>query len=214
MSSRRAQSWVYDVLNVFIESLETEVRLLSRGNTTWRFHSQDLEHIWPLEAYLDRDGRHILRDLLTAHPELGERISTHDALRAQLAQAATRAYHEALGNPAVRNAVEDARRRFLERLPGATPEGAYPPEKHVDIVIEHVINAVKDLPSHHTDAEFWRAHGQELSSLSIPSLLSVRKSRGDLLAHDQEMLQWLGQLSYQLCEQFDIPAAPSRSASY
>jgi len=214
MSSRRVASWVYDVLNVFMEALEMEVGLLSRGNATWRFYNQDLEHIRPLAAHLDRDGRHIFRDLLTAHPELVEKISTHDALRAQLVKAATDAYRDALANDAIHKAVDDARRRFLEKVPGAIPTGSFAAEKHVDLVIERLINEIEELPSHNTDAEFWRAHGKEFSAFSIPSMPAVKQARAELLASDQAVLKWLEDFSYDLCRQYDIPAAPSSSVGY
>jgi len=214
MSSRRVASWIYDVLNVFIEALEIEAGLLSRGNATWRFYNQDLEHIRPLAAHLDRDGRHIFRDLITAHPELVEKISTHDALRTQLVRAATDAYRDALASDAIHEAVEDARRRFLANVPGAIPTGAFAAEKHVDLVIEHLINEIEELPSHYTDAEFWRAHGKELRSFSVPSMLAVKRARAELLSYDQATLKWLEDFSYELCQQYDIPAAPSGSVGY
>ncbi len=210
MPSARAASWVYDVINVFIDALEMEVALLRRGNTSWRFYNQQLEHIRPLSAYLTRDAQHILRDFLNARPAAVERLQRHDDLRSRLEAAATAAAKQVLAESDLRARVEDARKRYLLKYPNDVPTGAYPAERHAELVAEHLINDVKDLPVQYTDAVFWKEHGADFFSvMSTPACHELQKLRQALLSYDEDLVRWLADYSFSLCQEFDIPAAPS-----
>lgn len=214
MSSRVA-SWVYDVINVLIDALGLEATLLGRGDTSWRFYNEQLERIRPLTAYLTRNAQHILRDLLRARPEVSAALMLHDELRASLETAATAAAREILATTDLRARVEAARQRYLLKYPKDNPTGAFAAEKHADLVTEHLINEVHALPSNYTDATFWKEHGHELSSvLHTPACQELRSARQALLSYDQKTIEWLQEYSYSLCQQFDIPAAPSVVTGY
>lgn len=215
MTSLRAASWVYDVINVFIDALEMESTLLRRGNSSWRFYNEQLEHIRPLNAYLSRNAQHIFRDFLLARPGVTEMLAPHDELRANLETAATAAAREILEFTNLRSRVEDARKRYLLKHPKDVPTGAFASEKHADLVAEHLVNEVKELPANYTDALFWKEHGLEFSDvMSTPACQELRRSRQALLSYDQGLIQWLEQYSLSLCQEFDIPAAPSVVTGY
>ena len=215
MSSLRAASWVYDVINVLIDALEMEATLLRRGDSSWRFYNEQLEHIRPLNAYLTRNAQHILRDFLLARPEVGTTLMPHDELRASLEAAATVAARAILSETDLRARVEDARQRYLLKHPNDVPTGAFAAEKHPDLVAEHLVNEVHELPANYTDAVFWREHGGELSSVTnTPAFQELRRARQALLSYDQGLIQRLHAYSYSLCEQFGIPAAPSAVTGY
>lgn len=215
MSSSRAASWVYDVINVLIDALELEVTLLGRGDTSWRFYNEQLERIRPLNAYLTRNAQHILRDLLRARPEVGAALMPHDELRASLETAATAAAREILATTDLRVRVEAARERYSLKYPKDVPTGAYAAEKHADLVAEHLINEVHELPFNYTDAIFWKEHGLEFSSvMHTPACQELRRARQALLSYSQKTIEWLQEYSSSLCQQFDIPAAPSAVTGY
>jgi hypothetical protein len=215
MTSLRAASWVYDVINVLIDALGVEATLLRRGDSSWRFYNEQLEHIRPLNAYLTRNAQHILRDFLLARPEVGTALMQHDDLRASLEAAATAAARASLAETDLRAKVEDARKRYLLRHPKDVPTGAFTAEKLADLVAEHLVNEVEALPANYTDAVFWKEHGLELSGVvSTPALQALRRARQALLSYDQGAIEWLKEYSYSLCQQFDIPAAPSAVTGY
>jgi hypothetical protein len=215
MPSPRAASWVYDVINVFIDALEMEATSLRRGNTSWRFYNQQLEHIRPLNAYLTRDAQHILRDLLYARPVVAEKLIPHDELRAKLEAAATSAAQDILANTDLRSRVEAARKIYLGKYPKDVPTGAFPAEKHAELVVEHLINEVKELSAQYTDAAFWREHVSDFSSMMVtPACQQLSMSRQALLSYDLDVLSWLTECSFSLCQEFDIPAAPSVVSSF
>jgi hypothetical protein len=210
MSSSRAASWIYDVINVFIDALEMEATLLRRGDVSWRFYNQQLELIRPLGAYLTRDAQHILRDFIFARPAVVELLTPHDELRSRLEAAATVAAREILARTDLRTRVDDARRRYLLKHPKDVPTGAFPAEKHPELVVERLVNDMKELPPHHTDAAFWKAHASEFAGLvNIPVWQELQKARQALLSYDLDLISRLAEYSFKLCQEFDIPAAPS-----
>jgi len=215
MTSLRAASWVYDVINVFIDALEVEATLLRRGDTSWRFYNQQLEHIRPLGAYLTRDAQHIFRDFLTARPAVWQALSAHDELCSRLEATATAAAQEVLTNTDLRSRVEGARTRYLRKHPKDVPTGAFPAEKHAELVVEHLINDVKELPARYTDAVFWKEHASEFSKvMNTPACQELRSSRQALLSYDLNVVRWFAEYSFSLCQEFDIPAAPSSVSGF
>jgi len=214
MFPRRAASWVYDVINVLIDALDVEVSLLSRGNLSWRFYDQELEHIRPAVDYLNRNGRHILRDLIAAKPAIEALIAKHDELRQRVESTATVVHGEAIRDPALHAAVARARKAFLDQFPDAVPTGAFASDKHVDLVIERLINRIEDPPPHHTDAEFWSLHRRDFAFFRPSSLPLLDRLRGEFLAFDRASIKDLEALSLQICAEHDIPAAPSESVHY
>lgn len=214
MQPHRAASWVYDVINVWLDALDMEVSLLSRGNISWRFYNQELEYIQPAGSYLTRSGRHILRDLVAVKPSVTSWITKHDELRQLVESAATDVYREGLADLSLAHVVEEARKIFLDKSPGAVLAGAFPAERLLDLVIEHLINEIKELPAHETDAEFWAAHRGRFAFFNVPSLGTLRQAKSELLKHDQTAIRGLETMSFEICTEHGIPAAPSASVGY
>lgn len=217
MTSLRAASWIHDVINVFIDSLEMEIGLLQRGDTSWRFYNEQLERIRPMRAYLPRNAQHILRDLELARPDIdiGFALVSHDLLRASLEAAATAAAREILTKTDLRARVEAARERHLLKYPKDIPTGAFAADRHADLVAEHLVNDVTELPANHADAVFWKEHGSEFTgATSTPAFQELRRARQELLSYDQETVPWLKARGDLLRQQFDIPAAPAAVTGY
>ena len=213
VSSPRVASWIHDVINVFIDALTAEKALLDRGNTSWRFYDQRLEHVRPAASYLSHNGQHILRDLIFEQPEVATWLRRHDETRNRLEAAATEAYAIIVGHPGFRTRVEDARKAYLVDHPHARPTGAYAPERHPDLVAEYVINRVSQLPQHYTDSEFWSLHGADLRS-AAPPVPNLDRVRSEMAESDGDAVSWFARLSLDLCKKFDVPAAPSGSFDY
>jgi hypothetical protein len=139
MPPSRAASWIYDVINVFIDALEMEATLLRRGDASWRFYNQQLELIRPLGAYLTRDAQHILRDFIFARPAVVEILTPHDELRSRLEVVATVTAREILANTDLCTRVDDARRRYILKHSKDVPTGAFPAEKHPELVLNQAL---------------------------------------------------------------------------
>jgi hypothetical protein len=220
--SPRVQSWIYEVLNPLFESLEIELGFLTRRNTTWSFYSRELEYLRPASRYLSLEGRHILRDYAMENPEILERIRAHDDLLARLTKAASHAFDE-LTTEAFRGLVDDAVIQFLD---GASsdhditadpryPGGAYRRAQVPDLVAEHVINSVDDLPSRYADRVFWQQHRDRFRALGTGRAFEQLQAVLDKLVElDTEFRDWIVEVSLELCRTYDVPAAPlTRAAS-
>lgn len=213
--SRRVEGWVYEVINPLLDAMHIEMAFLERGNVTWRFLSRSLEHIRSLDAYLPRQGLHILRDFQRANRGVQKRLSRHDELVEALAQAALHAHDWLVGSADFRQRVEHNLAEFMRADPEAAhPGGALSPEQFPDLVAEHVVNQTAQLPPHHTDSRFWDRFGVSfLEFKSGPPFRSLDAARTSLLEYDRTLVDWLEKKSFDLCERYDIPAAPIPSLS-
>ena len=210
VSSPRVASWVYAVVNVYIDAFTAEAVFLQRGNATWRFYNRQLEHIRPSTAYLSHNGLHILRDMAREQSEVEARLHQHDALRMELQDVASRTFDVLVGNVILKSTVEDAMKHYRLREPNAKPTGAFPAEKMIDLVAEHLINSIQDLPTHHTDSDFWRLYRDQFAAVSV-DMKELANSKTTFLHFVQATRSWLEDLSLELCRKYDIPAAPSGS---
>lgn len=92
------------------------------------------------------------------------------------------------------------------------PGGAYPEEKFLHLVAEHVVNRIESLPEHFTDFLFWTRYGKEFLKFHRGSEFDkVDNACHTLLEFDKALIDWLQEKSYKLCTQYDISAAPSQS---
>lgn|SRR5574337_399700 len=208
--SPRVAAWIHEVINPLLESLPLEISFLQSGNTTWRYYSGRPEYLRPIEGYLTPQGRFILIDFCRANRDAKKRLTRHDRLLEYLIGAAVAA-HASLMNR------EDFVRRARERLGefrqiasgGDYPGGAILEVDFPKLVAERVVNSIKEVPPHYSDAKFWERHGAEFLDFgSGPEFERLRTARNTLLKHDQALYEWLGKTSFRLCEEYDVPAAP------
>lgn len=187
-----------------------EISFLESGNTTWRFYNGQSEYLRPVKGYIAPEARPILDDFRLANSDAGKPLGRHDELLARLVAAAGDA-HTALMN--CENFVERARSRLAEFMQTPSkldyPGGAIPEADFPKLVGERVVNAIKEIPAHYSDAKFWGRYRDEFTSFgSGPEFERLREARDALLKHDRELYGWLRKKSLRLCEEYDVPAAP------
>lgn len=206
--SKRVASWVYMVINPLLEIVPIELLFLHKGSVTFRFYNQELEFIRPVESYLSQSARHVYRDFLNANADTTERLSAHDVHVHTLEIAAQEAFTILSCNTKFLDRVKYCLKEYLST--GQTyPGGAYSEENFPLLVAEHVVNRNKSIPEHYTDSKFWARYGTEFLEFYIgPEFDRLDKACKDLLSYDEALTDWLQKKSYNLCEQYDIPAAP------
>ncbi len=208
--SPRVAAWVHEVINALLQALPIEMSFLERGNATWRFYNGRPEYLRPIEGYLTPQARFILRDFRQANPDAGKLLTRHNELIEKLVTAATDAHEALMKREDFVNRVRDRLATFMEAEPKPDhPRGAIPETDFPKLAAERVVNAVKELPSHHTDAKFWDHYGAEFLGFARgPEFERVHAACDALLEHDRKLYEWLGKKSFQLCEEYDVPAAP------
>jgi len=208
--SRRAQAWVHLVINELIEIVPIEISFLESGNVSWRYIGRRLENVQPIENYLSLNGRHALRDFLRSTTSARQLFEVHDQLVADLTTAAARAFDSLLASQEFRAAFDAASRGFSASEPGqqAFSLGASP-NFALDLAAERVVNRIKSLPNYFVDSHFWESQAVRLLGFAEgPAFKTLESSRTTLLKHDARLTPWLENTASDLCEKYDIPAAP------
>lgn len=209
--SPRVEAWIHTVINPLLESISVELSLLERGNVTWRFDSEKLAFIRPLNEYIAPPSRPNYEDFVRANRAIARFLQQHDALVMTLEQNAQVASRSLLRSQEFLYGVEQSLTAYLTR-PGqqAYPGGGVPEEQFPALMAEHVVNNVQELPRHYTDSDFWKQYGATLRAFARgPEFEALRQSRDTLFKHDQLLKTKLLDLRFDLCGKYDVPAAPT-----
>jgi hypothetical protein len=75
---RIVRAWFDTVINPLIESLETELGLVRRGNWTWRFRPPGLELVRPVRRYLEPTAVASLEQICRLELRMTAMIKSHD----------------------------------------------------------------------------------------------------------------------------------------
>lgn len=153
--------WLVTVLSPMLRALDVELEFASRRNWSFRCDSQDFEYLWPTSMMVGALHYANKEQVFRYYPSLRTNATFHDRALASLRDSCQKAY---------KNVIQSARFQQL-RIPADTQSD---PRKYF---AEYVVNGVRDLPSHYTCADFWKANGPEYLELrSEPSLVSSFRS--------------------------------------
>lgn len=213
--SPRVASWIHEVINPLLESIPIEVHFLQQQHSTFRYWSARLEYMKEITGYLSPGARHVLADFARKTPEVHAKLKTHDELLGALRSAASEAHAALMSNDEFTKLVKQRLTEYATTPPRHPSNETYPgggarPDDYPKVVAQHVVNAVESQPEGNTDAVFWTRFGREFLDFARGSHFEHLKSaRSSLLAYDQELLRWLEDTRFALCERYDVPAAPS-----
>jgi len=144
-----------------LRALDVELEFASRHNWSFRCDSQDFEYLWPTSMMVGAPHHANKEQVFRYYPSLRTNATSHDRALAALRDSCQVAY---------KNLIQSARFQQLPMPADAQPD----PRKYF---AEYVVNGVRELPSHYTFADFWKAYGLEYLELrSEPSLVSSFRS--------------------------------------
>lgn len=206
--SRRAEGWVHGVLNPLIDLMTSEIARLDRGAIAFHLDRRDLAFIRTVPESLLPSGRHLLRDFLAAHPDARQPLDARDSRVAPLAESARAAFDELTGDARFRALVIPFRRAATDpRLP---PPSAEEDDRAVRVVASLVVNRRSDVSASDTDL-----HACCIGALTsagtfrhLPAVRALDTATSALRSADADLLRWMEGKSTELCERYDIPAAP------
>lgn len=208
--SRRVEAWVYTVINPLIEALKIEIAFLQEKNWTWSYETKDLDFILPLERYIDSASLPNLEDFLKVYPSMGQEWKNHEDLRRTLSENCLIAFNRLIALRTFKKKVESSCSIF-----GEYPGGAVPKMDFDNLIAKYVVNQVKDLPEHYTTSNFWARFGHEFFEFRIRKEFEKLDLSGKQLEeHDDHLLMKLKDLRSTLCEEYDVPHAPTITSYY
>lgn len=207
---RRVEAWIYTVINPLIEALKVEKSFLKEKNWTWRYQTKSLEFILPLEKYVDSASLPNFEDFLKANPQIERKRKKHEDLRAALSENCEIAFNYLIALGSFQNKIKSS----LSTSEKENPAGEYPggavPEKDFDkLIAQYIVNWIKELPGHYTTSKFWSRFENEFLQFRTSGVFEKLDASGEQLEReDDHLLTTLENLRSNLCEEYDIPAAP------
>jgi hypothetical protein len=165
ISTLIVRAWFDTAVNPLIRGLNTEASLLAEGNLTWRFQSQELVSLVPVQLLVESNDN--LDQFLTIYPECATLVRDHDKAHQKLSEGCRVLQTKLVQSTAMRTMFERA------TSPGQLPDGtdiegvfgAFEAGDYLEIVAEYIINDIQRLPSYFTTAIFWNMHSQEFLGL-------------------------------------------------
>jgi hypothetical protein len=153
------RAWFDTVINPLIESLETELVLVRKGNWTWRFRPPSLELVRHARRYLESTAAASLEQICRLVPGTKEIIQSHDdrvdvgfQSAADLHKALTTARTfiglcDSLWEPSALAAtgIHDIEEIF----------GGYVPAERYDLIAQYMVNNTGQLPDYYATSKFW-----------------------------------------------------------
>lgn len=206
--SERVKAWIYSAINPLLESLRAETVLLSKKSVTWRYSAGDLEFVVSTRDLISPSGRPNYDDLLRGYPGLRPQMDARDKKVGALAQAAHDCWKYLTHHSSIRQTVEQHLKQWREEG-NPYPGGAIPEEEFWLLIAELVMNSAADLPFHYTTRPFWFRFQQNfLTFRTGHQFFQLEKSITELKRSDAALIDALDQARSELCEEYDVPAAP------
>jgi hypothetical protein len=206
--TRRVEAWIYTVINPLIEALKVEKSFLDSQNWTWRYRTNSLEFIGPLESYVDSISLPNFEDFFIGNSRLEQMRKEHEELRETLSQCCHKAFTHLDKLDAFRNRVAASLSSYRESA-AENPAGAIPDSDFYKLIAQYVINNIRELPGHYTTSGFWAERGKEFLEFRTVDVFRKLDAAGKHLSErDEKLLQTLKNLRAKLSQEFDVPPAP------
>ena len=204
--TERVKAWIYSVMNPLMEDLRAENKLLSKKNITWRYQTASMEFILSTRDRISPAVRPNYDDLLRGLPALRQEMEKRDEKVETLLHAASECWKQLIA--CFRPQVEQCLKQWKEEG-NPYPGGGTPEEEFWLLITEQVINNVEELPAHYTSRDFWsRFRADFLTFRSGHHFSQLEQTIAELKQANKILIETLDQIRSQLCEEYDIPAAP------
>jgi hypothetical protein len=202
------KAWIYSVLNPLAEVLRAENKLLSKQNLTWRYRTAGMEFILLTRDLIQPSARPNYDDLLQGRPDLKPAMNARDERVRTLGQAALACWTHLTQYSPFRQIVAGQLKQWKEEG-NPYPGGGVSEEEFWLLIAEYLMNNVEELPYHYSSRAFWSRFRQIfLASRAGSPFSQLEKSISDLQQLNESLIETLDQTRSNLCEQYDIPAAP------
>ncbi|SRR5712692_1285413 len=210
---RIVYAWFQTVINPLLVGLRSEQLFLLRKNWTWVFRPGDLEFIKSTRDYLPEPALDNFEQFLDLNEDLRESCDLHDQGVATLLVQCKLLQMKVEESPRLRGIYERfTSRSYLLQL-GVTLQdlfGAYPPEDHLSILAQYVVNHTETLPDYYRTASLWNPNRDEfLAVLSEPEVAATETetmAAGEwLLIATRRLIALLQKKREGLSLQYDVP---------
>lgn len=206
--NERFKAWVYTVINPVLEGLRIESAFLSKKNWTFRFRSEDLEFVRPVDVYVEFPSQPNLEDFLESNPDDKQAMAGRDQSREVLREKCRKALAYLSGQEAFRQKVSSCWRLFTSADQFEEVVNMREEEFH-KLVAERIVNNISNLPEYYSDSRFWSRFKDELMQFRMGEILQEADQAGaQLQRSNDEVSARLRDTRKRLAEKYDVPFAP------
>lgn len=166
------RAWFDTVINPLLQSLRVEEAHLKVKNWSWQFRPGGLESIRNVRSHLYLEVWDNLEHFLGFYPKIGKAVQRHDEDVSLLTKKCAALQLAIENSSALRTIYEKTTSPEALTKLGTTLEqlfGAYPPDDHLKLLTQYIVNSSGDLPDYYYTAPLWNNHREEfLAILNTP----------------------------------------------
>jgi hypothetical protein len=207
------RAWFDTVLNPLLQALAIEEGHLQVKDWTWRFVPGGLEAIRPIRAYLDVDARENLGQFLELQSRASLVVQWHDESVSILSSkcgdlqnalersSELRAVYKRLTSPEALSKVGANLQQIF---------GAYPPEHHLALLAQYIVNNMGELPEYHSTSPLWNRHKNEFLAVLrhrsvVLEAVATSKAGDKVLNNVGRLIRVLKETRLKLSLEHDVP---------
>ena len=208
---RIVRAWFDTVINPLLSALKLGKEYLEKRNWSWQFSPERLESIRPIEHMLNTDN---LEQFLDFYPDIKKLIDEYEVRRNKLFTSCKELHQKIKENGRLQEiyqrAITPESLLELEARGLSDIFGAYPPEKHFDVLAQYIVNNTDYLPFYYTTSKLWAKYKDDLLALlDSPGTRAynrkVVKAGESLLEAVEELISSLRTHRVKLSLEHDVP---------
>ncbi|MGA9997976.1 MAG: hypothetical protein WBP93_21355 [Pyrinomonadaceae bacterium] len=214
------RAWFDTVINPLLNELKKEEQLLEDNNWTWRFLSNRLESIRPIQEMISYQAVDNLEQFTEFYPSIKVLIAKHDEQVSKLLSECEDLHrvladsspllelYKELTSPeslAKLDKTGTGREITIQELFGSSPE-----RTHLEFLAEYIANKTNPLPIYYNTSPLWNKHRDEFIALLNKPVIRdyyVRtvKAGETLLETVRELINSLKKIRSDLSLEHDLP---------
>ena len=210
---RIVYAWFQTVINPLLVSLRREQLFLEKKNWTWVFRPGDLEFIRSIREFVPEPALDNFEQFLDLNEDLRVNCDDHDNGVAMLLVQCKLLQMKVEESPRLREIYDRLTSQSVLAQLGVTLQdvfGAYPPDDHLSLLAQYVVNHTGPLPDYYRTATLWNPHRNEfLAVLSEPGVAETETETviagESLLVAARRLATMLQKKRERLSLQYDVP---------
>jgi hypothetical protein len=163
------RAWFDTVINPLLRGLASERNLLEKENWTWRFEQETLVSLVPVRSFIAFEALDNLEQFLhlvaLANKECTPLMDRHDEQLGYLSDVCRELHRALVKSKELRDLyTRSSKDSAIPIQPGGNFNslfGAYPQERHLDVLAEDIVNSTGLLPNYYSTAPLWNSYRKD-----------------------------------------------------
>lgn len=218
---RIVYAWFQTVINPLLVALRREQVFLEHKNWTWVFRPGDLEFMTPVREFVPILALDNFEQFLDLNADLKVSCEDHDRAVATLLVQCRLLQPRVEETPGLREIYERLTSPTVLSQIGVNVQdvfGAYPPNDHLALLAQYIVNHTGALPDYYRTASLWNPNRDEL--LALLSEEPVARTEEEtvmagesLLIVTRRLINLLQKKREHLSLQYDVPYVAAQDVS-